>query len=191
MHLSFIQLAQNTTAYRHAYDRVLYVQVYITAHFFFALTLGFGFLLSTRIGELHMSTRDVVEATPPARSPCYSHAGSKRRAPELYSGSLISRSDYFSASLRVAHTWLFVKYVNHDRFPTIQHASEWRLSGTTGFRHRVRQCFRFQLFFFFKDTPTNEATHTQMRRFGTNTQAWFALGACLTTIHSRSLTQAR
>lgn len=45
MHLSFIQLAQNTTAYRHACDRVLYALVYITAHLFFCSHAGLRFLV--------------------------------------------------------------------------------------------------------------------------------------------------
>lgn len=128
MHLSFIQLAQNTTAYRHAYDRVLYALVYITAHFFFffALTLGFGFLLSTRIGELHMSTRDVVEATPPTRYRHITRTPARNGARPNYVYRIPNQRERLAAlkpairtaSLGVAHTWLFVEYVNRGELPT-------------------------------------------------------------------------
>lgn len=86
MHLSFIQLAQNTTAYRHAYDRVLYALVYITAHFFFFFCshAGLRFLVKYENRRVtHVYTGCCRGNATHTISPYYSHAGSKRRAPEL------------------------------------------------------------------------------------------------------------
>lgn len=178
--------------------------IYITAHFFFCSHAGLRFLVkyeNRRVTQVYTgccrgnATRTIAILI---RTLARNRARPNYIADQRERQSVAALKPAIrSASLGVAHTWLFVKYVNRGELPTPRPISNYKTRfGTETERNDWfptprAAVFQVSIFFFFKHTPTHEATHTQMRRFGTNTQAWFALGACLTTIHSRSPTQAR